>query len=74
MTVVVFVAGALGLAAYKVDYSTTNFFKESVDSVEGFDVLRESFPAGTLAPTTVLVERIGGHGDPSGRGHSGAKT
>ncbi len=53
-------AGALGLAAYKVDYSTTNFFKESVDSVEGFNVLRDSFPAGTLAPTTVLVERSGG--------------
>ena len=46
VTVVFFVAGALGLAAYKVDYSTTNFFKKSVDSVEGFEVLRESFPAG----------------------------
>src|SRR6185295_14585881 len=54
VTVVVFAGGALGLAAYKVDYSTTNFFKESVESVEGFDVLRQSFPAGTLAPTTVL--------------------
>jgi putative drug exporter of the RND superfamily len=60
VTVVVFAGGALGLAAYKVDYSTTNFFKESVDSVEGFDILKRSFPAGTLAPTTVLVE------DPSG--------
>jgi putative drug exporter of the RND superfamily len=60
VTVVVFVGGALGLAAYKVDYSTTNFFKDSVESVEGFDVLSASFPAGTLAPTTVLVE------DPSG--------
>jgi RND superfamily putative drug exporter len=60
VTVVVFAAGALGLAAYKVDYSTTNFFKESVESVEGFNVLRESFPAGTLAPTTVLVERTDG--------------
>jgi putative drug exporter of the RND superfamily len=60
VTVAVFVAGALGLLAYKVDYSTTNFFKESVESVEGFDVLRASFPAGTLAPTTVLVERSDG--------------
>jgi putative drug exporter of the RND superfamily len=60
VTVVAFAGGALGLAAYKVDYSTTNFFKKSVDSVEGFDVLRESFPAGTLAPTTVLVERTDG--------------
>jgi RND superfamily putative drug exporter len=60
VTVVAFACGALGLAAYKVDYSTTNFFKESVDSVEGFNVLRESFPAGTLAPTTVLVENRDG--------------
>jgi putative drug exporter of the RND superfamily len=60
VTVAAFVAGALGLAAYKVDYSTTNFFKDSVESVEGFEVMQASFPAGTLAPTTVLVE------DPSG--------
>ena len=55
-TVVVFLAGALGLLAYKVDYSTTSFFKHSVEAVEGFDVMRSAFPAGTLAPTTVIVE------------------
>jgi RND superfamily putative drug exporter len=60
VTVTVFVAGALGLIAYKVDYSTTNFFKKSVESVEGFEILERSFPAGTLAPTTVLVERQDG--------------
>ena len=59
-TVLFFVGGALGLAAYKVDYSTTNFFKQSVDSVEGFEVLGRSFPKGTLAPITVLVERSDG--------------
>jgi putative drug exporter of the RND superfamily len=59
VTVIVFVGGAVGLAAYKVDYSTTNFFKEEVDSVEGFDILGESFPKGTLAPTTVLVRAPG---------------
>jgi RND superfamily putative drug exporter len=48
------------LLAYKVDYSTTSFFKHSVEAVEGFDVLRSAFPAGTLAPTTVLVENDGG--------------
>jgi putative drug exporter of the RND superfamily len=52
----IFIAGAFGLLAYKVDYSTTSFFKHSVEAVEGFDVLRSAFPAGTLAPTTVLVE------------------
>jgi RND superfamily putative drug exporter len=60
VTVLVFGAGAFGLLAWKVDYSTTTFFKKEVDSVEGFNVLRDSFPAGTLAPMTVLVEREGG--------------
>ena len=60
LTVVLFVAGALGLLAYKVDYSTTNFFKKSVESVEGFELLEQAFPAGTLAPTTVLVQRSDG--------------
>jgi putative drug exporter of the RND superfamily len=60
VTGVAFVAGAFGLLAYKVDYSTTSFFKHSVEAVEGFDVLRSAFPAGTLAPTTVLVESNSG--------------
>lgn len=60
ITVIAFTAGALGLIAYKVDYSTTSFFKKSVESVEGFELMEEAFPAGVLAPTTVLVERSGG--------------
>ena len=60
VTVAVFAAGALGLFAYKVDYSTTSFFKGTVESVEGFDALRGAFPAGVLAPSTVLVERDDG--------------
>jgi RND superfamily putative drug exporter len=60
VTAGVFVLGALGLIAYKVDYSSTTFFKKSVESVEGFKVLSDDFPAGTLSPTTVLVEQQGG--------------
>jgi putative drug exporter of the RND superfamily len=60
VTAGVFLLGSLGLIAYKVDYSSTTFFKKSVESVEGFKVLSEDFPAGTLSPTTVLVEREGG--------------
>ncbi len=59
VTAGVFLLGALGLIAYKVDYSSTTFFKKSVESVEGFKVLGEDFPKGTLSPTTVLVERQG---------------
>ena len=60
VTAGVFLLGSLGLIAYKVDYSSTTFFKKSVESVEGFKVLSEDFPAGTLSPTTVLVEQQGG--------------
>jgi putative drug exporter of the RND superfamily len=59
VTAGVFLLGTLGLIAYKVDYSSTTFFKKSVESVEGFQVLSADFPAGTLSPTTVLVERDG---------------
>ena len=55
VTSFVFIGGALGLLAYKVDYSTTTFFKTSVEAVEGFELLEESFPPGVLAPMTMLV-------------------
>jgi RND superfamily putative drug exporter len=54
-TVAIFLAAGLGVLAYKVDYSTTTFFKKSVESVEGFEVLGDALPKGTLAPMTVLV-------------------
>lgn len=59
-TTAVFLVGALGLLAFKADYSTTTFFKKKVESVEGFKVIEKSFPAGSLAPMTVLVERDNG--------------
>ena len=64
VTVLIFVAGALGILAYKVDYSTTNFFKKDVDSVEGFQLMEEAFPAGTLSPTTIVVHREDGEVTP----------
>jgi RND superfamily putative drug exporter len=60
LTLFVFVAGALGLFAYKVDYSTTTFFKKSVEAVEGFQAMEEAFPPGVLSPMTMLVESSGG--------------
>jgi putative drug exporter of the RND superfamily len=51
---------ALGLLSYKEDYSINGFFKKDVESVEGFDVLGESFPQGASSPTSVLVLRDGG--------------
>ena len=58
-------AGALGILAYKEDYSTTGIFKKKVESVQGFKALRSGFPAGALAPTTVIVQRKGGRVTPA---------
>lgn len=60
VTVALFGAGALGLLAYKEDYSTTNVFKKRVESVDGIRALEQAFPAGTTNPTTVLIERSDG--------------
>ena len=55
ITGALFVAGALGCFAYKADFSTTSFFKTKQDSIEGFKVLSEAFPAGALSPGTAIV-------------------
>jgi RND superfamily putative drug exporter len=65
VTVAFFGAGTLGLLAYKVDYSTTTFFKKQTDSVDGFRVMQKSFPAGLLSPMTALVERENGAATPA---------
>ena len=59
-TTALFGVFALGLLSYKEDYSINGFFKKDVESVEGFDVLGESFPQGASAPTSVLVLRDSG--------------
>jgi RND superfamily putative drug exporter len=60
ITVAIFGAGAFGLLAYKEDYSTNGFFKKRTEAVDGYKVIQRSFPAGALAPTTVLVQRDNG--------------
>jgi putative drug exporter of the RND superfamily len=59
-TTALFALFSLGLLAYKEDYSIGGFFKKSVESVDGFEVLGDSFPQGALAPTSILVQREGG--------------
>jgi RND superfamily putative drug exporter len=60
ITLTFFAAGALGLLAYKEDYSTNGFFKKQTEAVDGYKLIERSFPAGALAPTTVLVQREDG--------------
>jgi putative drug exporter of the RND superfamily len=59
-TVLLFGGCALGLLAYKEDYSIAAAFKTRTESADGFRVLQRAFPAGALFPTTVLVVRQGG--------------
>ncbi len=59
-TVALFAFFSLGLLSYKEDYSIGGFFKTEVESVDGFNVLGQSFPQGALGPTTILVQREGG--------------
>src|SRR3954451_16069610 len=49
--------GALGILAYKEDFSSTGVFKKKTESVEGYKVLTRVFPKGLLSPTVVLVRR-----------------
>ena len=60
-TMLMLLLGAIGITAYKEDYSTTGIFKKNVESVAGFKAIQTTFPAGTLAPTTVLVKKAGGN-------------
>jgi RND superfamily putative drug exporter len=59
-TTALFAVFTVGLLSYKEDYSIGGFFKQSVESVEGFEVLGASFPQGALGPTSILVQREGG--------------
>jgi RND superfamily putative drug exporter len=59
-TTAFFALCTLGLLAYQEDYSIGGFFKKDVESVDGFEVLGRSFPAGALGPTAILVRREGG--------------
>ncbi len=59
-TVVLLGTCAGGLSVYKLHADWFHQFREPTDSTLGFDVLKTRFPPGTLAPTTVLVERTEG--------------
>jgi putative drug exporter of the RND superfamily len=58
--VVLLAAGAVGGFAYHASVDPTAQFRKRPDSKQGARVLLSRFPAGSLAPTTVLVERGNG--------------
>ncbi|MEX2413837.1 MAG: MMPL family transporter [Thermoleophilaceae bacterium] len=44
-----------GLAFFSTDLTTNDIYRTSVESVEGQDLLAESFPAGSAIPTDIVV-------------------
>jgi RND superfamily putative drug exporter len=60
VTVAIFGFGALGLLDYKSNYSATETFTKTTESVDGFKALETVFPAGTLSPSDVIVENSNG--------------
>jgi RND superfamily putative drug exporter len=60
LVLLLFGIGAAGTTRYVADVDLLHAFRASTDSATGYDVLRANFPAGTLAPTTVVLERGNG--------------
>ncbi|MGH2824813.1 MAG: MMPL family transporter [Thermoleophilaceae bacterium] len=54
-TTAVLVAMIAGLAFLNSDLTSGNMFRDDVDSVQGQELLEASFPAGSNAPTNVVV-------------------
>jgi putative drug exporter of the RND superfamily len=50
----------LGLITYESDFNINSFFRDKPESVRGFEVLQDNFPAGFLDSTTLLVQRADG--------------
>src|SRR5215207_6018334 len=50
---------ALGLVNYSNGLTQSNGFRDSVDSIEGQNLIAEAFPEGQAAPTDIVVRKAG---------------
>jgi RND superfamily putative drug exporter len=60
ISVAVLLAGASGLFLWKTEINPVKQFRTKTDAARGYDVLRSAFPAGTVNPTSALIERTDG--------------
>jgi len=58
-TLAVLVAGALGMLTIDTGLTQSDAYREPVESLEGQEILAQSFPAGASAATDVIVPRGG---------------
>ena len=54
-SMVILLVMCAGLAFFSTDLTTNDSYRTSVESVEGQDILAQSFPAGASAPADVIV-------------------
>ena len=54
-SVAVLLVMCAGLAFFSTDLTTNDSYRTEVESVEGQELLAQSFPAGASAPTDVIV-------------------
>ncbi|GAA1914437.1 MMPL family transporter [Streptantibioticus ferralitis] len=59
-TLVLLAVGSLGVLRYTDDVNLLNAFRAQTSSAAGYQAIAHAFPAGTAAPTTMLVERTDG--------------
>jgi len=56
-SVAALVVGCVGLSVYNGMTNPVDLLRSDQDSVRGFEVLEANFPAGLLAPTTIILQR-----------------
>ena len=49
-----------GLFLWKTEINPVKQFRAETDAARGYEVLRSAFPAGTVNPTSILIERTNG--------------
>jgi RND superfamily putative drug exporter len=60
ISLVFLLACSSGLAFWTTDVNPFKQFRSPTDSSRGYEVLRSAFPPGTVAPTTILLDRTAG--------------
>lgn len=53
---IILFAGALNLTTMKFSFNLMNSFPDDISSRKGFEILADRYPAGQLAPVTVLLQ------------------
>ena len=56
-SVAILLVMCLGLAFFSTDLTTNDSYRDKVEAIEGQELLAKSFPAGSSAPTDIIIQR-----------------